>query len=140
METNSFILLKLHTPISNGKLKQMVPYLTVYSYSQCARGVYFSCCFTILRLRYLPSSLLLIKGLKEYNQETKIKIVNFADNTTIFSRDIICLNRVQVILRLYENPRINQLKYIFKNPSLYGVVHLKTEFINQGSWNNHNFH
>ena len=27
----------------------------------------------------------------------EIKIVNFADNTTIFLRDITCLNRTQVI-------------------------------------------
>ena len=30
----------------------------------------------------------------------EIKIVNFADNTTIFLRYITCLNRIQVILRL----------------------------------------
>ena len=38
----------------------------------------------------------------------KIKIVSFADNTTIFlRRDITCLNRIQVILKLYENAKIN---------------------------------
>ena len=38
----------------------------------------------------------------------KIKIVNFADNTTIFlRRDITCLNRIQVILKLYENAKVN---------------------------------
>ena len=36
-----------------------------------------------------------------------IKIVNFADNTTIFLRDITCLNRIQVILKPYENAKIN---------------------------------
>ena len=34
---------------------------------------------------------------------------------------------MQVILRLYENAKINKLKDIFKNPSLHGVVHIKIE-------------
>ena len=37
-----------------------------------------------------------IKGIQIGDHE--IKIVNFTDNTTIFLRDITCLNRVQVIL------------------------------------------
>ena len=37
----------------------------------------------------------------------EIKIVNFTDNTTIFLRDITCLNMMQAILRLYENAKIN---------------------------------
>ena len=32
----------------------------------------------------------------------EIKIVNFADDTTIFLRDIECLTRIQAILNLYE--------------------------------------
>ena len=36
-----------------------------------------------------------------------IKALNFADNTTIFLRGITCLNRVQVILKPYENAKIN---------------------------------
>ena len=47
-----------------------------------------------------------IKGIQIGDHE--IKIVNFADNTTIFlRRDITCLNRIQVILKLYENAKIN---------------------------------
>ena len=42
-----------------------------------------------------------IKGIQIGDHE--IKIVIFTDNTTIFLRDITSLNRVQVILRLYEN-------------------------------------
>ena len=38
-----------------------------------------------------------------------IKIVDFADNTTIFLIDITCLNRIQLILKLYENAKINKL-------------------------------
>ena len=36
-----------------------------------------------------------------------IKIVNFAGNIIIFLKDITCLNRIQVILKPYENARIN---------------------------------
>ena len=37
----------------------------------------------------------------------EIKIVNFGDNTTIFlRRNITCLNRIQVILKVYENSKI----------------------------------
>ena len=39
-----------------------------------------------------------IKGIQIGDHD--IKIVNFADNTTIFLRDITCLNRMQVILKL----------------------------------------
>ena len=42
-----------------------------------------------------------IKGIQIGDHD--IKIVHFADNTTVFLRDITCLNRIQVILRPYEN-------------------------------------
>ena len=38
----------------------------------------------------------------------EIKIVNVTDNTTIFLRDITCLNRIQVILRLYGEDKLVQ--------------------------------
>ena len=41
-----------------------------------------------------------IKGVQIGDHE--IKLVNFADDITIFSVDITCLNRIQVILKLYE--------------------------------------
>ena len=40
--------------------------------------------------------------------EHEIKIVNFTNNTTIFLRDITCLNRIQGILRLYEKDKLGQ--------------------------------
>ena len=45
-----------------------------------------------------------IKRIKIGDHE--IKIVNFTDNTTIFLRDITCLNRQQVLLRLYEKDKL----------------------------------
>ena len=41
-----------------------------------------------------------IKGIQIGDHE--IKIVNFADDTTIFLRDITCLNWMQVILELIK--------------------------------------
>ena len=49
-----------------------------------------------------------IKGIQIGDHE--IKIANFADNTSIFLRDITFLNRIQVILKLVENANINDLK------------------------------
>ena len=47
-----------------------------------------------------------IKGIQIGDHE--VKIVNFTDNTIIFLRDITCLNRIQVILRLYEKDKLVQ--------------------------------
>ena len=41
-----------------------------------------------------------IKGIQIGDHE--IKIVTFADDTVIFLIDISCLNRIQMILKLYE--------------------------------------
>ena len=47
-----------------------------------------------------------IKGIQIGEHE--IEIVNFAEKSTIFlTRDINYLNRIQVILKLYENAKIN---------------------------------
>ena len=46
-----------------------------------------------------------IKGIQIGDHD--MKIANFADNATIFLRDISCLNRIQVILKPYENAKIN---------------------------------
>ena len=48
----------------------------------------------------------MIKGIQIGDHE--IKIVNFTENTTIFLRDITCLNRTQVILRLCEKDKLAQ--------------------------------
>ena len=50
-----------------------------------------------------------IKGIQIGDHD--IKMVNFADNTTIFLRDITrLLNRIKVILKPYENAKINYLR------------------------------
>ena len=47
-----------------------------------------------------------IKGIQIGDHE--IRIVNFTDNSIIFLRDITCLNRMQVIFRLYEKDKLVQ--------------------------------
>ena len=59
-----------------------------------------------------------IKGIQIGDHE--IKIVNFADNTTIFLRNITCLNRIQVILRLYEKDKLVQREFFQKAKPLWG--------------------
>ena len=46
-----------------------------------------------------------IKGIQIGDHD--IKIVTFAENTTVFLRDITCLNRIQMILKPHENAEIN---------------------------------
>ena len=41
----------------------------------------------------------------------EIKIVNFADNTTIFSRGITCIDRIQVILKLYNDASSSKINF-----------------------------
>ena len=50
-----------------------------------------------------------IKGIQIGDHE--IKIVNFADDTTIFLRDITCLDRIQVILKLYEDASSSKINF-----------------------------
>ena len=50
-----------------------------------------------------------IKGTPTGNQE--IKIVNFVDDTTIFLKDIDCLNRIQSILKLYEDASSSKINF-----------------------------
>ena len=46
-----------------------------------------------------------IKGIQIGDHD--IKIVTFADNITVFLRDITCLNRKQMILKPHENAKIS---------------------------------
>ena len=43
--------------------------------------------------------------------EDEIKIVNFADDTTIFLRDTTCLDRIQVILKVYEDASSSKINF-----------------------------
>ena len=58
-----------------------------------------------------------IKGVQIGDHE--IKLVNFADDITIFLGDITCLNRIQVILKLYEKAFSSKIN-LFKKSSPIG--------------------
>ena len=104
METNSFTCFKLHIPISNLKLKSdpLTP-MCVRQWCQLSKLLYNIAAEVIANLINADKR---IKKIKIGDHD--IKIVTFADNTTIVLRDITCLlNRMQVTLKPYENAKIN---------------------------------
>ena len=72
------------------------------------QGVHQESPFSIL-LSIIVSDILanLIDADKKINEiqigDHEIKILNFVDNNSIFSRDITRLNRIKVILKLHED-------------------------------------
>ena len=58
-----------------------------------------------------------IKGIEIGDHE--IEIVNFADDTTIFLRNITCPDRIQVILKIYEDASSSTINF----PSLCRNFH-----------------
>ena len=50
-----------------------------------------------------------IKGVQIGDHE--IKLVNFTDDITIFLGEITCLNRIQVILKLYEKAFSSKINF-----------------------------
>ena len=70
---------------------------------------------------YLPISLIRIKKIQIGDNE--IKIVHYADDTTFFLRDIVCLNRIQVIFKLYEDASRSKVNFSEAKP--YGLQHTK---------------
>ena len=50
-----------------------------------------------------------IKGIQIGDHD--IKTVNFVDDTTIFLRDITCRDRIQVILKLYEDASSSKINF-----------------------------
>ena len=52
--------------------------ITLFLCKEFTLGVHSQCCYTLLQLRYLPTSLISIKGIQIGDHETEI--VNFADH------------------------------------------------------------
>ena len=75
-----------------------------------------------------------IKGIQIGNHE--IKLVNFADDTTILLRDIDCLNRIQSILKLYEDASSSKINFT-KSQALWAGDY-KNKFDKPGAmvWSN----
>ena len=104
----------------------MGPYLILsILLEKFARGAYSLCFYTLLQLRYLSVSLMPIG-------DHEIKIVNFADSTTIFLKDITCLDRIQVILKLYEDAsssKINFSKSDASGPAQFTLKYLELALV-----------
>ena len=72
-----------------------------------------------------------IKGRQIGDHE--IKIVNFADDTTIFLRDITCLDRIKVILKLYEDASSSKINFSKSQDSAkFPLKYLK--FLDNSKW------
>ena len=78
----------------------MVSYLTFFPFSKdFVMAVHFQCCYGLLRLRYLQFSMMQIRESKVYLLKIgdhEIKMVNFADDITIFFN---CLTKIKLILK-----------------------------------------
>ena len=61
-----------------------------------------------------------IKGIQIGDHE--IKIINFADDSNIFFRDIACLNRIQVVLRLYKDASSSKILFS-KSQALWAAAY-----------------
>ena len=108
METNSFTFKVAYTNIESkikisGLLIDPLTPICVRQWCQQSTLLYNTAAEVLANLINANKR---IKGIQIGDHE--IKIVNFTDNTTIFLRDITCLNRIQVILRLYEKDRLVQ--------------------------------
>ena len=60
-----------------------------------------------------------IKGMQIGDHE--IKIVNFADDTTIFLRDFSCLTKIELILELPQKVSNSKINFS-KSQTLWGVA------------------
>ena len=76
------------------------------------QGCLFSMLLYITAAEVLASFINVNKRIKRIQiGDHEIKIVNFVDDTTIFLRDITCLNRIQVILKLYEDISSSKINF-----------------------------
>ena len=109
METNSFTWLKLHSLTYNLKLNKWPHIRPLF----LMRGVRQSCRLSmllyIIETAVVPISLINVKGIQIRDQE--IKKINFVYVTTIFLRDITCLNRIQLTLKLYEDASSSKINH-----------------------------
>ena len=113
----------------------MVSYLTPLPLcEEFTKGVHCQYCYTLFQLRYLPISLKRAKGIQI--EDHGIEIVDFADDAAIFLGDITCLNRIHVILKLFEDA--SRSKINVSKAKHHGLEHIRIELINQDKVNGHN--
>ena len=71
---------------------------------EVCRGFLFSMLLYIIAAEVLASFINASKRIKGIQiGDHEIKRVNFVEDTTIFLRDVTCLDRIQGILKLYED-------------------------------------
>ena len=79
---------------------------------EVCQGYLFSMLLYVIAAEVLASFINATKRIKVIQiGDHEIKIVNFADNTTIFLKDITCLNRIQVILKLYKDASCSKINF-----------------------------
>ena len=120
METNSFTFYVAYTNIESkikvhGLLSDPLTPICARQWWQLSKLFYNIAAEVLANLINADKR---IKGIKIGDHE--IKIVRFTDNTIIFLRDITCLNRIQVILRLYEKDKLVQRQFFQKAKPLWG--------------------
>ena len=64
----------------------------------------------------------------------RVKIVNFADNIAIYLRDITCINRIQVIMKLYENESTSKMNLTTKQVLWAGAYKNRIDQPGQIEW------
>ena len=105
METNWFIWLKMY------KITGLLSDPFTLSQEVCL-GCLFSILLYIIVAEVLASFINVNKRMKGIQiGDHKIKTVNFANDTTIFLRNITCLGRIQVILKLYEDSSSSKINF-----------------------------
>ena len=76
------------------------------------QGCLFSMLLYIIAAEILASFINATERIKRIQiGDYKIKTVNFANDTTIFLRDITCLDRIQLILKLYEDASSSKINF-----------------------------
>ena len=79
---------------------------------EVCQGCLFSMLLYIIAAEVLASFINANKRIEEIQiGGHKIKIVNFASDTTIFLRDITCLDRIKLILKLYEDASSSKIDF-----------------------------
>ena len=79
---------------------------------EVCQGCLFSMLLYMIAAEVLASFINPNKRIKRIQiGDHEIKIVNFAYNTTIFSRVITSLDRIQVVLKLYEDASSSKINF-----------------------------
>ena len=94
----------------------------------CQRCI-FSMLLYVIAAEVLVSSTNANKRIKRIQiGDHGIKIVNFADNTTIFLKDITCLDKTKAVLKLYKNASSSNITFS-KSQAKFSLKYLKLTLV-----------